>query len=112
MNYEFDYLLMVLIFIAIVFGVYGVVTEKREVMKVNGALFLLVIGMLLIIGAVISNSVVENQWTYRYVTSFLALRIMNENWYFRHLCAVGYFFLSVGIIALIVSVLLKKKGNP
>ena len=101
-TYEFDYILIGILLLGIIIGVYQIFQEKEKVTTPKGIYFFLVIGFLLVVLAVVSNGLFEHKWENRYIFSFLLLKRVSGGWFFRHMCAIGYFFLSLGVELLIV----------
>lgn len=105
-----------IIIVALIFSLVGVLYVRKSIYGTNSrdvvkeAAVLLPVGLLFVLVSTSTNSFIDNQWSNNYIVSFLFLKTVNNAWYFRHICAVGYIFIILAI-EIIIMALLKKQNE-
>ncbi|MBI5075873.1 MAG: hypothetical protein HZB62_12005 [Nitrospirae bacterium] len=90
-----DYILIGIIVFGVI-GSYIQVMKEKERITISATLLFLLTGLSLIIVATTANSIFEKKWESEYIISFLMLRRVSEEWFYRHLCGVGYLLSWIG----------------
>ncbi|MBI5075875.1 MAG: hypothetical protein HZB62_12015 [Nitrospirae bacterium] len=104
--YDYDFIVIGFVLIAGVIGLLKIIqnyrgTSYKDAFKV--AVILILCGLLFVCFSATMNSFIENNWEKGYLISFLLLREVTKAWFFRHICAIGYIFLILGVTALILA---------
>ena len=101
-EYPYDYILIVLFLIGTIIGVAHVFHDRQGFNSYKAAMPFLIGGMLFVVVSTVGNCAIEDHWDIEYIISFLSLRKVSEDWFFRHLNSWGYIFMSWGIAILLI----------
>lgn len=106
-NYDFDYVRIAIISIAIIIGGYLIFSGKEKVTTPKRIYLSIILGFLLIIVSVVLNSLYNHNWDSNYIMAFLLLKKVNYPG--KILRDIGYGILGLGIALLIAFIRNKRR---
>lgn len=109
-----DYISISFVLIGSVIGFLTVINKYREIKSValyKQSISLLLGGLSFVFLSTLGNSLFRNHWEINYVISFLLLKELSKDWFFRHLCSFGYILFIWGILIISVSVVNKSRNK-
>ena len=111
-NYEFDYIKIGMVTLAIIIGGYLIFSGKEKVTSLKSGYAFILLGFLLIIISVVFHSLYNHNWGGNYIIAFLLFKNVNQKLsqllIFRFICGLGYILVGWGIELLLAFVRSKR----
>ncbi len=104
MRYSYDYILIGLVLIGSIILSVQTIIKRKGLNSYKYPFFVILGGLMIISIAASANSYFSNHWEEEYIYAFLMLKRVSHDWFFRHLCSLGYILLIFGITLFFVTV--------
>ena|SRR4030042_708451 len=113
LNYEFDYIKIGMVTLAIIIGGYLIFSGREKVTSLKSGYAFILLGFLLMIISLVSHSFYNHNWAGNYIIAFLLFKNVNQKLsqllIFRFVCGLGYILVGLGIASFVAFIRNKKK---